>query len=600
MRRIGGEEITRTVHELFVVPRPDRGDTDRVTSNETPSVEEASARIHRVGTVALDVETFGAGSGDALHPWRGEVRLLTLAVPGHSPWSLDLSSFGGRIPPPIAEALQESLVVAHNARFDLLWLAVRFGVRPKMTFCTLTASRLLTAGTLDRNDLDDVLLRHLKIPPARDKSRSDWGGLFLTDDQLAYAHRDVAHLHALRTVLEKALQTAGLNDVAALEMDLIPIVTAMEEAGIAMDVPKLQRLRDEALRESHAAALSLAAFLQTPSLNPSSPKQLLAALHRLGVELKDTDESTLRASGDTVFVPSILDYRSREKFSQQAQSLLEALTPDGRIHARFDPTGTDTGRFSSHSPNLQNIARGPLRSCFCAPDGHSLLTADYNQIELRAAAFLADEEKMVAAYRSGQDLHRLTAAAILGKPQEAVDKEDRQIAKSANFGLLYGQGAQGLVTYAANSYGVSLTVPEALAIRTKFFAAYPGIARWHARCWKDAHARVPEARTLLQRRRLISAGADRWQRFTALVNTPVQGSCADGLKRAMVALPALLPAGARLVSTVHDELIVECPTAQAREAAVILRQVMTESMQSLLPGIPIAVDVTTGKNWGEK
>lgn len=559
---------------------------------------DAAHRIRSAGRVALDIETSGQGPKDGLDPWRGGIRLLTLGLPRSEPWVFDLSS--GRLPPDVAEALADCEIVAHHARFDLLWLAVRLGIRPRRVFCTLTASRLLTAGTLDGNSLDDVLARHLGLAPSNDHAASDWGGLFLTDDQIEYAIRDVRHLHDLRRALEKEIAAAGLDAVCALEMNLLPVVIAMEETGIAIDTARLQEIRDSALRDSHNSGLRLADLLRTPGINPSSPKQLLKALERQGLALKDTDESTLKASDDGFLIPAILEFRSREKLAQQAQSLLDAIGPDGRIHSRFDPTGTDTGRFSSHSPNLQNIARGPLRACFTAPRGARLLTADYNQIELRAAAFLAGESRMIDAYRDDEDLHRLTAAAILNKPVAAVDKNDRQIAKSANFGLLYGQGAQGLVHYAANSYGVHLTVPEALAIRTKFFAAYPGIAKWHSQCWKAARAKVPEARTLLGRRRVITPGADRWQRFTALVNTPVQGSCADGLKAAMTALPPLLPAGARLVSTVHDELIVECPAERVDEASEVLRSTLVHAMQSLLPEVPIAVDLASGRTWAAK
>jgi DNA polymerase I-like protein with 3'-5' exonuclease and polymerase domains len=225
--------------------------------------------------------------------------------------------------------------------------------------------------------------------------------------------------------------------------------------------------------------------------------------------------------------------------------------------------------------------------------------ADYSQIELRVAASIAGEEKMIAAYERGEDLHVLTAAAILDKPAAEVDKEDRQIAKSANFGLLYGQGAKGLVSFASQSYGVNLTTPQALGIRTRFFSAYPALARWHADCSKLAAAKAPEVRTALGRRRLISSGADRWQRFTALINAPVQGGAADGLKRAMVDLARDLPPGARIVSTIHDELLLECEESLAANVAELVRHTMTSAMQKLFPAVPIHVDVSVAKNWGK-
>lgn len=533
----------------------------------------------------------------ALDPWHGGIRAIVLAVPGGPPWFIDLKEWGG-IPAELARAIGGSEIVAHGARNVLLWLGVKSGIRPKSAFCTQTAAWLLASGIPEPLDLAAVLARHLRLPAEAEHPQSDWGGLFLTEGQIDSAFRQVSRLHELRKVLRRAIGSAGLQAVCELEMDLLPVVAAMEETGIAIDVPLLERQCEEAALAMHEASRKLSALLKTPALNPSSPSQLVKALARAGIAVEDTGEASLKAVDDGLVVPAILDFRSKEKVSQQAAGLMAAIQADGRIHARFEPAGTDTGRFSCHSPNLQNIGRGSIRSVFVAPPGRALVVADYSQIELRVAAAIAGEEKMIAAYGRGEDLHVLTAAAILDKPAAEVDKEDRQIAKSANFGLLYGQGAKGLVSFARQSYGVTLSVPQALAIRTRFFSAYPAIARWHADCSKAAGARVGEARTALGRRRRISPGADRWQRFTALINAPVQGGAADGLKQAMVDLPHALPPGARLVSTIHDELIIECDEIQAPEVSARVQEIMTTAMQKLFPSVPIRVDVSAGQNWG--
>src|SRR5262249_28548000 len=146
-------------------------------------------------------------------------------------------------------------------------------------------------------------------------------------------------------------------------------------------------------------------------------------------------------------------------------------TKDGCIHTSFNPLGTDTGRFSSSDPNLQNVGRGALRSCFIPPPGCAFIVADYSQIELRAAAVIANEEKMLNAYKEGADLHTQTASLILNKRVDEVCKDDRQLAKAVNFGLLYGQRAKGLVTQAKSRYGVELTEIEATEFRNRFFSA---------------------------------------------------------------------------------------------------------------------------------
>ena len=487
---------------------------------------EIASAIESAGSVALDIETYGPGKKDGLNPWRGDIRLLTLKIAGQEPWVIDLRATGYDLGP-LAAALETVIVIGHNLKFDALWLAVKCGVLLPKVFCTLTAARLLTAGTKPGNDLNNCLERNLGIKPDADHSTSDWGAMFLTPEQLAYAARDVAHLHPLRDVLSRELEQANLGKVAELEMELLPVVVAMEQTGIAVNRRDLERIERESKQKQTAIAAQLSEALSVPDLNPNSTDQLQSALNKAGVKVPNTSAEALKGSGDTCYVPLILEYKAAKSQAQQAASLIECIAPDGRIHGRFEPTGTATGRFSSRNPNLQNVGRGALRACFVAPAGSKLVVADYSQIELRAAAAITGEPKMVAAYQRREDFHRATAAAVLGKPIESVTKEDRQLAKAVNFGLLYGQSAPGLVKYAASSYGVTLSEAEAKAIRSRFFGTYVKLHQWHERSRRTAGNGVGEVRTALGRRRLIPAGTSEWERFTALVNTPVQGGCAD-------------------------------------------------------------------------
>jgi DNA polymerase I-like protein with 3'-5' exonuclease and polymerase domains len=316
--------------------------------------------------------------------------------------------------------------------------------------------------------------------------------------------------------------------------------------------------------------------------------------------VENTNEETLKAADDGEIIPLILEFRGAEKLAQQAASLLECVKQDGRIHGRFDPTGTATGRFSSKDPNLQNIGRGELRTCFVPEPGNKLIVADYSQIELRAAAVIAGETKMIEAYKNGVDLHKQTASEVLNKPLDEVTKQDRQISKSANFGLLYGQSAPGLVRYAASSYGVQLELDQAGQIRRQFFRTYGHLRQWHGESRNKADAGAREVRTVLGRRRLLPETASEWERFTALVNTPVQGGCADGMKQALVLIAQQLPAEARLISTVHDEVLVEAPEAMANEVRDLVQAIMIEAMAALFPQVPIEVEAGSCSNWGEK
>jgi len=166
--------------------------------------------------------------------------------------------------------------------------------------------------------------------------------------------------------------------------------------------------------------------------------------------------------------------------------------------------------------------------------------------------------------------------------------------------LLYGQSAKGLVRYAASSYGVELAEDDALEIRKAFFRTYGSLRQWHGESHVKAQKGVTEVRTILGRRRLIPESADEWQRFTALVNTPVQGSCADGMKRALILIASRLPSSAALISTVHDEVIVECDEADAESVLQSVRASMVEAMAEIFPRVPIEVEGGICTNWSQK
>jgi len=549
--------------------------------------------------IALDIETCGRRAGDGLNPWKGDIRLLTLRRQGGTIHTIDLRATGYDLGP-LKPILEGANIIAHNAKFDLLWLRVKCGLNVRNVRCTLTAARLLAAGTKPGNDLDKCLERYLGIGPAADHSRSDWGSASITEGQLAYAARDVAHLHDLLDALLHEINVGGLEDTWTLECQLQPCVIDMESNGIHVSRGRLDRVAAAARDQAAEAEVALKTALGNPTINPASPAQLLTALRAAGIRLDSTNEEALKGADDGRLVPLILAYRGAGKRAEQAEALTKHIEADGRVHAKFEPTGTATGRFSSKQPNLQNIGRGEMREAFTAPEGRKLVVADYSQIELRAAAAIAGETRMIEAYNAGVDLHRLTAATVLGKPESEVTRGDRQLAKAVNFGLLYGQSATGLVRYAAGSYGVTLTEAQARSISGTFFSTYTRLRQWHVRSRSQARLGLAEVRTRMGRRRLVPNNAGEWERFTALVNTPVQGGAADGMKRAIVLVAGRLPEGAMIVSTVHDELIVECREEDAGAVNSILVESMAAAMSSLFPEVPIEVESGICATWAGK
>jgi DNA polymerase I len=257
---------------------------------------------------------------------------------------------------------QLSPIWCHNARFDAAWVLEKLGVRLPNVFCTLTACQLLSQG--DRtlaNDLGAALERYLGVKIPKCFGKSDWGGMFLVEDQLRYAAEDVQYLHALRDKLEEELKAAKLWGTFQLEMLLLPVVVDMQSAGIPISRERLGKVLEEAEVQRKEYADQLKTHLGW--INLDSPDQVLKAFKGVGVDLTDTAEKTLK---DCLHPAAeiLLEYRAKEKVCQQVETLREAICSDGRIHAEFKPMGTDTGRFASSSPNMQNIGRGPLRSCF--------------------------------------------------------------------------------------------------------------------------------------------------------------------------------------------------------------------------------------------
>jgi len=557
-----------------------------------PRLQEAA------GALALDLETYGDRPAEALDPYRGEIRLLTVMAPSGPIVIFDLQALGYDAAN-WAKLFAGREVIGHNLHFDAAWLLQKLAVRLPRVFCTWSAAKLLSNGDpRASNALGPVLERFLGVTVPKVLGVSDWGSLVLTEGQVDYAAGDVAYLHALKEKLSAILSSADLGRTFELEMALLPVVVDMESLGMPVRREKLAEVlaQAEATRKGHEAELKVHLGI---GINFDSPKQLRTAFGALGVELSNTNEETLTACSHPA-AKVVLAYRAAEVVRRQAVALLEAMTPAGRIHAAFKPLGTETGRFSSSDPNLQNIVRGPLRGCFGPTDpGRVLAVADYSQIELRVAAWFAEDQTMLQAFRAGQDLHILTAATVLNKPVAEVTKADRQLAKAVNFGLLYGQSAAGLVRYARTTYGLELTDSAAAKIRREFFKHYRGLAAWH-RSARAKGSKTNEGRTVIGRRRLLGEGASDWERFQAEVNYVVQGSCADSLKDALVTLAAQLPPEARIIGTVHDEILVECPREGAQTVLEIVRAAMLGACWQLFNDLPVEVEGKACETWAEK
>jgi DNA polymerase-1 len=457
-------------------------------------------------------------------------------------------------------------------------------------------SQIVYAGQHVSHKLADCSERELGKGLDKTEQQSNWSR-DLTPAQLAYAAADVDVLLPLHEALDAKVRDAGLGDVAALEARCLPAVVWLSRSGVAFDLPTWNALAAEAGADAHRLAAELDAVAPSagqPGMfggwNWDSPQQVLQALAAVGCVLESSDDDHL-AKADHPLAALLRKYReARKRCTTYGKEWTKHVAGNGRVYASWRQIGAASGRMSCSGPNLQQMPRGRYRRCFRAPPGRVLVKADYSQIELRIAAKVSGDRDMLAAYQKREDLHTLTARLLLGR--ENVSKEDRQVAKSANFGLLYGMGAKRYRDYAKSNYGVEMSEEQAQAYRAAFFKAYPGLQAWHRRIGRTGD-RAIETRTLTGRRRL---GV---QRFTEKLNTPVQGSGADGLKLALALLwerreqlPRAFP-----VLAVHDEIVLECDQDQAEAAGQWLKQAMIDAMQSMLDPVPVEVDVKAGPTW---
>lgn len=580
-------------------------------------------RLSAQSEFAFDTETTGLNPIEAdvvglSFAWRaGEAYYLPVqAVMGHT---LALSDVVERLKPIFENP--SIAKVGQNAQYDMLVLRQLGIVVAGLQFDTMLASYLLDpmgrSHSLDALAKD--LLGHVMIPITDLIGK---GKDQLTMDQVdtgrvcEYAAEDADYTWRLKELLEPRMIGSHVEPLFRdTEMPLVEVLTEMEHNGIALDCKLLKQLGAamedrliELTREVHQAA--------GRPFNLDSPKQLAEVLFdeqgfsvvRKTKTGRSTDAETLEALAaqtDHPIPKLLLEYRELSKLKNTYVDTLPKMVSrrTGRVHASFNQTGAITGRLSSSEPNLQNIpVRTELgkriREAFVAGDAESvLLAADYSQIELRLLAHFCKDAALVDAFRQGQDIHRAVAAQVNGVSADEVTPAQRSAAKAVNFGIIYGQTPFGL------SRALGIPQSEAKAFIDRYFTRYPGIRLFIDRCVEEAR-RTGYAETILGRRRPIPELKSRNPGQVSFgeriaVNTVVQGSAADLIKRAMIDIHHELKSGghpARMLIQVHDELVFEVPKREVDSEAAMIRN----KMEHAIPlDVPIAVDVAWGRTWAE-
>jgi DNA polymerase I len=574
---------------------------------DSAGLERMCRDIQDSPVIALDLETTGL---DAL---TDRIRLVSVST-GKDVYVADvyaLQDSVGRLAGLVRE--YAGLLVGHNLKFDIKFL-IQAGADPRncRVFDTFRASQVLCNGRDgESHDLISTLERAGLSYDSEDLGGSDWSGV-LTQKQYEYAGEDVRQLHKLMEWFRIELSENGLGPATKLDCDVIRAEAHMELAGMALDKTMWLELASNNRTEADRVQQSLLEELPAPNgqcslfggeyvagFNLNSRLKVMKSFERLGVDLPDTRSQTLiLQSGDHPLLEKFGRYRKYSKsVSSFGEEYLKHLHPvTGRVHSSYWPF-TGAGRYSCSSPNLQQIPRSKeFRECFRAPEGQSLVVCDYSQIELRIMAELSRDETLRTVFRQGIDAHTQTAAIISASSLANVTKDARQKAKPVNFGLMYGMGAQRLAMYSKTEYGVDMTLEEASTFRDRYFQAYRGVKRWHQQT-VGRGVSSGQSRTQSGRRRFLPK-----ESYSEFLNTPVQGTGADGMKRAMANLFRALPEGSpvKLVNVVHDEMVIQCPTGMAEEVSVLVSKCMKDGMTPYVTSVPVVAESSIGESWADK
>ncbi len=536
-----------------------------------------------------------------------------------APEQLDRDTVLARLKPLLEDT--DSRKVGQNLKFDQSILA-RYGIELRGIWSDTMLESYVLNSVAGRHDMDSLSERHLGHQTITFEEVAGKGKNQLTFNQIpleqaaTYAAEDADVTLRLHEVLWPQLeQEVGLASVLQeMEVPLLSVLSRMERNGVLIDPALLGRHSME-LTTRLAELESKAHELAGEPFNLASTKQLQGILfEKLGLPVlkktpggaPSTNEEVLAELALDYPLPAVLlEYRGLAKLkSTYTDKLPQMINPaTGRVHTSYHQAVTATGRLSSTDPNLQNIpVRNEegrrIRQAFIAGAGNQIIAADYSQIELRIMAHLSGDAGLLRAFSEGKDIHRATAAEVFGLPLELVSAEQRRSAKAINFGLIYGMSAFGL----ARQLGIGRN--DAQRYMDLYFERYPGVLTYMERTREQAHAQgyvetlfgrrlqLPDIRSRNAMRR---KGAER-----AAINAPMQGTAADIIKRAMLAVDAWLATpeaeGIRMIMQVHDELVFEVPQEKVALCSAKVRELMQHSAAL---DVPLLVEVGVGDNWDQ-
>jgi DNA polymerase-1 len=563
--------------------------------------------------VGLDTETTN------LDPYTSRLRLIQLATTDRV-YIVDFDHFANgnanEALAPLRRLLEapRPIKIAHNAKFDAKFIKHNLGVDLGGLFDTLLASQLVSAGDIEeRHGLETVASRYLNEAVDKSERLSNWN-FELSEAQLEYAARDAAILLPLREKLIDRLKSESLVRVAQLEFECVMPVVDIELAGFFMQkerwleqlsivekrrVELAEQLQQVLAEESSQG--SLFGGPQREDINLDSQQQLTKALTRLGIPVPDSTRNwkLQPLALEYPIIGTLLEYRTVQKaLTSYGENMIGMINPvTGRLHADFRQIGAPTGRFACTNPNIQQVPHSvEYRRCFSGyPEGRKLIIADYSQIELRILAEFSGDRGFIEAFNSGADLHRVTAAQVFNASLDQVTKEQRDFAKRLNFGVVYGIGAQRFALM------TGLSVPDAENVLRRYFTTYRQLDTY----LRDAANRaVSERQARTASGRLVRFRYDENDRQQISMtqrngkNTPIQGTSADILKRALKLLrDELRETNAKVVNIIHDEIVVEADANETESVAEKVERAMRVAGEEYLKTVPVKVETEIAEEW---
>lgn len=567
---------------------------NNVTKNDVVyNPQEALQLLSQDSTIAFDIETSG------LSPWRDRIALMQF-YGDMSKTPVLIRIRDGVIPTEVNQLFkQDKLFIGHNvAAFDCLFLGTHdVPWDDSRWYDTLIGECIIsTTGRRDvSKSLKESIRRRLGLKIDKDIAHGAWEADVLSDDQVTYAVEDVAHLHDLHEAqVTKAIDQGQLNALN-MEMILAPAMSRMTLNGL----PMLASVLNEWLSYQQSLIVDSTWGLKEMlgNINLNSPVQIKKAAAAIGVQLDNTRAETLEdiarfGMGKSAELAKLLvNYRApAQRLKMYQQSWQDKFIVDDWIHPRFWQAGTDTLRFSSSDPNIQQVPKDG-RKIIGNLEGYTIVSADYSQIEVRIAAEIANDTVMRGILAS-DDIHRGVAAQIFACDESEVTSAQRRNAKALTFSLLFGGGANAIYAY-AKMLGSDLTIDECKQLFVRFFDKFQGLAAMRKKAFAMSENQRIVSITLPNTAKRVLLG--RKLSPTVILNTTVQGSAAIGMKNAIIeADRRRLP---YLGATVHDELVAVVPNAEVAEYSKELEEAMIVGMEQTMPGMITKVEVKSGFCW---